>query len=258
MKTQKVVIFGCGNVAGYFAEKFVQHHHQIIQVYHPELQKATNFAEPFQSQGISDINKVSIDADLYFIAVKDDAIAEIANQIPSNDGIVVHTSGSIQLNVLNKHPKSAVFYPLQTFTKGIKTANQDFPLLIECTNNTDQAYLEEFAKQLGLSAHYMSSQQRTEIHLAAVFAANFSNHCIKIAYDLMQTHGHESTMLFPLIKESIYKLNFINPSQAQTGPAIRHDELTIEKHLNMLNNDSKLKLIYEIMSKHIQSNPNKP
>lgn len=258
MKSLKVVIFGCGNVAGYFAEKFVQNNHHIIQVFHPELTKAHKFAFHFKSLGINDITQVNTHADLYFIAVKDDAIAEIANQLPACEGMVLHTSGSIELNVLSKHNKSAVFYPLQTFTKGINMANQNFPLLIECMDKKDQVFLEEIAKQFGLSAHYMSSQQRTEIHLAAVFAANFSNHCIKIAYDLMKSHGHESNLLFPLIKESIHKLNFISPSQAQTGPAIRKDEVTIEKHLNMLNNDTNLKLIYELMSKHIQLNPTNP
>jgi predicted short-subunit dehydrogenase-like oxidoreductase (DUF2520 family) len=147
----------------------------------------------------------------------------------------------------------AVFYPLQTFTKGIKTANQDFPLLIESKEKADENYLEQLAVKMGMKVHFINSNQRTEIHLAAVFAANFSTHCIKIGFDLMASNNHTPEMLLPLIKESIHKLNYISPAKAQTGPAVRHDDITIEKHLNMLNSDASLKLLYELLTKNIQS-----
>jgi predicted short-subunit dehydrogenase-like oxidoreductase (DUF2520 family) len=106
---------------------------------------------------------------------------------------------------------------------------------------------------MGMQVHFINSNQRTEIHLAAVFAANFANHCIKIGYDLMASKKHSPAMLLPLIKESINKLDYITPAKAQTGPAIRHDDITIEKHLHMLNDDDSLKLIYELLTKNIQS-----
>ena len=254
MENQKIVIIGCGNVASYFAERFSQHKHTILQVYHPEIDKAKAFAIPYQAEAINDFTKITLQADLYFIAVKDDAIAGISNQLNIESGLVLHTSGAVKLEALNRHKRSAVFYPLQTFTKGIKTANQNFPMLIECGNKEDEKYLAALAISLGKTVQFLNSAQRTEIHLAAVFAANFSNHCIKIAYDLMADKKHEAQLLLPLIKESIHKLNFINPAKAQTGPAIRHDEATIEKHLNMLKNDEALRLIYELMTKSIQSN----
>jgi predicted short-subunit dehydrogenase-like oxidoreductase (DUF2520 family) len=253
METQKIVILGCGNVASYFADRFMQMNHIIIQVYHPELQKATSFVKPYQAQAIAQFSEINKEADLYFIAVKDSAIEALAVEMPNVKGIVVHTSGAIKLAALNMHARAAVFYPLQTFTKGIKTANQDFPLLIESKEKADENYLEQLAVKMGMKVHFINSNQRTEIHLAAVFAANFSNHCIKIGFDLMASNNHTPEMLLPLIKESIHKLNYISPAKAQTGPAVRHDDITIEKHLNMLNNDASLKLLYELLTKNIQS-----
>jgi len=253
METQKVIIFGCGNVASYFAERFKQLEFDIIQVYHPDIQKANNFAASFGSEAIVDFSAVNTVADIYFIAVKDSVIESIASQIPITHGIVLHTSGAVKLDVLNKHARAAVFYPLQTFTKGIKTVNQDFPLLLESKAKSDENYLAQLAIKMGLKVHFMDSHQRTEIHLAAVFAANFTNHCIKIGYDLMASKNHMPAMLLPLIKESINKLNYITPAKGQTGPAIRHDEVTIEKHLALLNNDSALKLIYQLLTNHIQT-----
>jgi predicted short-subunit dehydrogenase-like oxidoreductase (DUF2520 family) len=253
MKTQSVIIFGCGNVANYFAERFKLLSFPILQVYHPEIKKAQAFSKFYKTEAIDDILNVNQQADIYFIAVKDSAIADLASQLPITNGIVLHTSGAINLEVLNKHARAAVFYPLQTFTKGIITVNQNFPLLIESKEKSDEVYLKQLAVKMNMQVHFINSNQRTEIHLAAVFVANFTNHCIKIGYDLMASKKHPPEMLLPLIKESINKLNYITPVKAQTGPAIRHDDVTIEKHLQMLNNDASLKLIYELLTKNIQS-----
>lgn len=253
MKTQSVVIFGCGNVASYFAERFVALNFPILQVYHPDIRKAAFFASSYKAKGINDIKQINQQADIYFIAVKDSAIESIATQLANNSGILVHTSGAIKLEVLKKHARAAVFYPLQTFTKGIKIINQDFPLLIESKEKNDEGYLKQLAVNMGMQVHFINSNQRTEIHLAAVFAANFANHCIKIGYDLMASKNHPPEMLLPLIKESIYKLNYITPAEAQTGPAIRNDDVTIEKHLQLLNNNTSLKLLYELLTKNIQT-----
>jgi len=254
MEKQNIVILGCGNVASYFAERFNELGFQIIQVYHPDIEKAQQFAKLYQSNAIDDLKLLNDQADIYFIAVKDSIIANLAMQLPITEGIILHTSGAIKLEVLNRHKRAAVFYPLQTFTKGIKTANQNFPLLIESKEKNDELFLAQLAESMGMQVHFMDSNQRTEIHLAAVFAANFANHSIKIGYDLMSLKNHSPSMLLPLIKESIHKLNFITPAQAQTGPAIRHDDVTIEKHLQLLQNDSSLKLLYELLTKHIQTN----
>jgi predicted short-subunit dehydrogenase-like oxidoreductase (DUF2520 family) len=253
MEKQSVVILGCGNVASYFAERFKELGFAILQVYHPDLKKAQNFANLYKSEAIDKLKNLNKQADIFFIAVKDSFIEHIAKELPLTSGIVLHTSGAIQLEVLKHHARAAVFYPLQTFTKGIKTAHQNFPLLIECKVKNDENYLEQVAVKLGMQVYFMNSHQRTEIHLAAVFAANFANHCIKVGYDLMKFKNHPPELLLPLIKESINKLNYISPSQAQTGPAIRNDEVTIQKHLELLTNNTAIKLLYEILTKNIQS-----
>lgn len=253
MKIQQIVIFGCGNVATYFAERFTQLNHTIIQVYHPEASKAGAFASVYGAESINDLSLVNQQADIYFIAVKDSFIETIANHLSISNGIVMHTSGAVPLEVMSNHARAAVFYPLQTFTKGIQTANHNFPVLIESKQKEDELYLSSLAELMGNTVHFMHSEQRKEVHLAAVFAANFANHCIKIGYDLMQQNNHEAAMLLPLIRESIHKLNFISPGKAQTGPAIRHDDITIEKHISMLNNDATLKSLYSLITSHIQT-----
>lgn len=255
MENQKIVILGCGNVAGFFAEKLNQLSHTLLQVYHPNIQKAKAFAKAYHSEAISSISDINTNADLYLIAVKDNVIGNLAGAIPNTKGLVIHTSGSVNLEALHPHKRAAVFYPLQTFTKGIITANQNFPLLVESNHKADEEYLKELAENMGLQVYFINSTQRSEIHLAAVFAANFSNHCIKIGYDLMHRYHHDADMLLPLIKESINKLNYISPEQAQTGPAIRLDTFTIEKHLSMLQNEASLKKMYDLLTKNIQSKP---
>jgi predicted short-subunit dehydrogenase-like oxidoreductase (DUF2520 family) len=252
MKKLNIVILGCGNVAEHFANLMQRHDHRIVEIYHPEIQKATHFASTYHAKAISNIQTLSSNADLYIIAVKDNAIAQVANELPENKGIVVHTSGNTAAHVLNKHQRHAVFYPLQTFTRGIKTTQDQFPLLIECSGSSDETLLSDLAKSIGLQPYLMNSTQRAEVHLAAVFAANFTNHCIHMAYDLMTQKNYAPDMLLPLIKESINKLNYISPYQAQTGPAVRHDNQVIEKQMQMLQSNETFKKIYELMTKHIQ------
>ena len=165
MKTQSVVIFGCGNVASYFAERFKLLNFTILQVYHPNIQKANTLASSYQATAIDHISEVNQQADIYFIAVKDSAIQSIAAQLSITNGIVLHTSGSIKLEVLNKHARAAVFYPLQTFTKGIKTVNQYFPLLIESKEKNDEAYLEQLALKMNMQVHFMNSIERNSVML---------------------------------------------------------------------------------------------
>jgi predicted short-subunit dehydrogenase-like oxidoreductase (DUF2520 family) len=257
MKSLNIVIAGCGNVAGHFAERFTQHGHQLVQVYHPDNIKASAFAARFKTKCVCNMNEIFAAADVYLIAVKDQAIANIANQLKTEHGIVMHTSGSVEAKVLIKHERYAVFYPLQTFTAGIETSEQEFPLLIECGQKQDESLLTELAASIGLKPFLMNSKQRAEVHLAAVFACNFVNHFIAIAFDLMQSKNYPTNLLMPLIKESIHKLSYISPQQAQTGPAVRHDDLVIEKHIHMLQDDIALKNLYQLITKHIQENQQK-
>lgn len=252
MEQQNIVVIGCGNVASYFAHTFHSIGHCIVQIFHPNIEKAKALADLYQAEPVCDTDKINPHANLYIIAVKDNAIIEVAHKLPNTQGIIVHTSGSVGIDVLNKHHRKAVFYPLQSFTKKIVLSNRNFPILIESYNQNDIEYLTKLGKDLGNEVIFMNSQERSRVHLAAVFAANFTNHCIKMAYDIMIKNNHQPEMLLPLIKEIINKLNYISPQQAQTGPAVRNDYAVIEKHLQMLKGDQEIQHIYQVLTQHIQ------
>ncbi len=257
MEIKNIVMIGCGNVASYFAQEFTHGNCRITQVYHPDLKKAENFAVNYQAQAISFFKDMQTTADLYFIAVSDSAIMEIANQIPRTDGLVVHTSGTVGLNVLQQHHHHAVFYPLQTFTKNVTLSQKDFPILIESYLREDDRILSLLAQKLGNTVLMADSNQRSHIHLAAVFVSNFTNHCVKIGFDLMNQKNYDPEILMPLIKETTNKLNYIKPALAQTGPAKRHDHVTMDKHRNLLKDQIDLLQIYNILSQHIETHNTK-
>ena len=252
MEHHKIVIIGAGNVATYFAASFAKAKHIITQVYHPNLQKAQTLAATCNANAIDAFDALDMDAVIYFIAVKDAAIADVLQQLPALKGIVAHTSGTVGLINAAHLQHTAVFYPLQTFTKNIPLEHTHFPILIEAKHAADQELLINLAHSLKNEARLMDSETRAKLHLAAVFACNFSNHCIKLAYDLMEKQQLNPELILPLIQETMSKLNHLTPQQAQTGPAMRGDSITIEKHIELLSEHQNLQEIYKLLTASIQ------
>ena len=197
------------------------------------------------SRDLSNIPK----AELTIVTVSDDAIGSVSSQI-SND-FVVHTSGSVPLSALKNNTRKGVFYPLQTFSKDKKVDFTQVPFCLEATTETDLKLLETLANYLGQKIYHIDSEQRKAIHVAAVFANNFTNHLYKIAQDICDTHQVPFEILHPLIIETADKIKVLPPALAQTGPAIRKDEATIKNHLFMLS--KKQQEIYKIITKSIQN-----
>ena len=197
------------------------------------------------SRDLSNIPK----AELTIVTVSDDAIGSVSSQI-SND-FVVHTSGSVPLSALKNNTRKGVFYPLQTFSKDKKVDFTQVPFCLEATTENDLKLLVTVANYLGQKIYHISSEQRKTIHVAAVFANNFTNHLYKIAQDICETHQVPFEILYPLINETANKIKVLPPALAQTGPAIRKDEATIKNHLFMLS--KKQQEIYKIITKSIQN-----
>lgn len=197
------------------------------------------------SRDLSNIPK----AELTIVAVSDDAIDDVSSQI-TND-FVVHTSGSVPLSALKNNTRKGVFYPLQTFSKDKKVDFTKVPFCLEATTDNDLKLLETLANYLGQKIYHIDSEQRKAIHVAAVFANNFTNHLYKIAQDICDTHQVPFEILHPLINETADKIKVLPPALAQTGPAIRKDEATIKNHLFMLS--KKQQEIYKIITKSIQN-----
>jgi predicted short-subunit dehydrogenase-like oxidoreductase (DUF2520 family) len=254
----KVTIIGSGNVAQHLIVAF-----QNSQNMGTEIDLIQVFSR--QKESIShllDLNKITDDlesleeADLYIIAVSDDAIAAVSSQLPFKNRLVVHTSGSISLNALDDDNRKGVFYPLQTFTKNKDVDFKTIPICLESENATDFQLLEKVAKMISDKVFAINSEQRKALHVAAVFVNNFTNHLYQIGSEICQENQVPFEILKPLIAETAQKIMVLSPEEAQTGPAKRNDSRTIEAHEAFLSDENHLK-IYKTLTQSIQHNGKK-
>lgn len=188
-------------------------------------------------------------ADVTIIAVSDDAIAEVSSKILNS--LVVHTSGSVAMTSLNNKGKKGVFYMLQTFSKNKSVDFSKVPFCLEAENKKDYILLELLANLIGKKIYAINSEQRKVLHIAAVFVNNFTNHMYKTGSDICAENNVPFAILEPLIKETAAKIKTLSPAAAQTGPAIRNDQKTINKHLALLNEQQQE--IYTTITKSIQN-----
>lgn len=250
MKSEtSISIIGAGNVATQLGLTLYGEGYLINQVYSRNKKNAALLSKKLKAEAITDLKKLSKDSSIYIIAVKDDAIESIAKQLKLKDQIVVHTSGSVSMDVLKKSSKNyGVFYPLQTFSKEKKANFKVIPVCIEANNRSTSTTLEYFAKSISSNVQRVNSEQRKKIHLAAVFACNFSNHMYAIAEQLLSKDKLSLNLLKPLIEETANKIKENKPSKVQTGPASRNDKKTMAAHLKLLSKEKDLQNIYKLIS----------
>ncbi|MCW3101795.1 MAG: oxidoreductase [Bacteroidetes bacterium] len=248
----KIVLIGAGNVATQLGIALTGAGYHISQVYSPTKRSASLLAKKVKAAAITDLAKVDEDASVYIIAVKDDAITDVAKQLRLKDRVVAHTSGSVSMDVLKNVSKNyGVFYPLLTFTKDKKVDFKTVPICIEGSNKATSTTLQYFAKSISSNVQMINSDQRKVIHLAAVFACNFSNHMYAVAESILKKNKLSLDILKPLIEETALKIRNESPAKVQTGPAVRGDKKTMEGHLKMLKKNKDLSAIYKLVSKHI-------
>lgn len=247
MKT--VNIIGFGNVAYHLIHVIKQlPHFKLQQVAVRSKEKVIDFVSKEQICTIEDLKP----ANLTIISVTDGAIAEVSESIPYRDCLVVHTSGSTNMSVLNKKNRKGVLYPLQTFSKKKSVDFKKVPLCLEVVNKDDMGLLKSFAQELSDKVYEITSEQRKGLHVSAVFVSNFVNHMFTIGNEICEENNIPFEILFPLIQETADKVQFLNPREAQTGPAIRHDEKTIAAHQEYLTNKT-YKSIYKQITESIQN-----
>lgn len=214
------------------------------------LDKAFSNVEKVNSTKISSRNLSTIPkADITFIAVSDDAIAEVSSKIANS--FVVHVSGTKDLSELKNKSRKGVFYMLQSFSKNKPVDFSKIPFCLEAENDIDYKLLEKVALTIGNYIYSISSKDRKVLHVAAVFANNFTNHMYKIAKDICDNQNIPFKVLLPLIEETALKIKSLDPINARTGPAVRNDTKTIENHLTLLT--EKQKEIYQLLTKSIQN-----
>jgi predicted short-subunit dehydrogenase-like oxidoreductase (DUF2520 family) len=249
----KIVIIGAGNVATQLGLALKKSKQTIVQVYSKHQTSASVLAKSLKCKYTNSPETIDTTADIYIIAVNDDAIATVVKQLKLKDKIIVHTSGSVEMEILKPASKNyGVFYPLQTFSKKNKADFTTIPICIESNNINTFNTLQALAKSISNNVQKINSEQRKVIHLAAVFACNFSNHLYTIASTILASTNLSLDILKPLIEETAAKIKNNLPAEVQTGPAVRDDKKTMDKHLKMLSDKKEYQQLYKLMSKSIK------
>lgn len=251
-------LLGSGNMAWHLSKAFMQNNIPFSEIIGRNKIPTIEIAERFQIKKCKhQLHQINSATDIVFLAISDDAIEEVANTLQkyiNPKTIVVHCSGATSSKVLQKSTDNfGIFYPFLSLSKQTEIDYGNMPICILGVNKKVETFLLELATIISDDVHILNDKQRAQLHLAAVFANNFTNHLIKIAFDLLEKESIDTQLLLPLLQQGIKKIHDIHPWVAQTGPAIRNDQQTILKHLNMLENESTFKEIYKLISQSIQS-----
>ena len=245
---KNIVLIGSGNLATQLGLSLLDNGYNIIQVWSQKIKNAINLADKLNCNATDSLKNLA-KAELYILAVKDDKIKSIVNSISVD--CIVHTSGGSDIDIFNNKFKNfGVFYPLQTFNKEIDIDFENIPICIEANNKEFGLKLNNLAKSLSKNITILNSKQRKKLHVAAVFACNFSNHMFTNAYNLLEEDNIDFKLLIPLINQTILKLNDNKPEDVQTGPAKRKDLKLIEHQSEIITN-KKIKKLYQFITNSI-------
>lgn len=247
----KLVIIGTGNVAEALGTAFRKAGHSLVAVAGRNEHRAKALARKWKTCFITDFSKVPCTADCYLIAVSDDAIAEMVTALPLLKRPVVHTAGSIPMNVLRRFPQHGVFYPLETIRAGKRVAFAEVPLCIEASCAPVEKKLRLLATAISREVHVVNSRKRLALHTAAVFACNFTNYLLRVAGEVLEKNDLSPLMIRQLVITTVNNAFAMGPVDAQTGPARRGDRITIAKHLKFLESDPPKAALYRMITRQI-------
>ncbi len=247
--SQKAVLVGAGNVATQLGLTMSKAGYSIGMVISKTSKSSALLAKKLKCRHSTNLNDIPFDTEIIIIAVNDDAIEQVAKKIKHKNALVIHTSGTTEIGVLKKtFENCGVLYPLQTFSKDIAIDLTSTPILIEGNTKKNTATLTAFAKNISQHIVFSDSKKRKEIHLAAVFACNFSNYMYSIANTILKKQKLDISILSPLIEETTKKALKGNPELQQTGPAKRNDKITLKIHLDLLKKNKDYQHIYKMLS----------
>lgn len=247
----KIALIGAGNLATNLGAALKKAGHNVVQVYSRTIESANTLAHQLHCAYTNSIDEIVFGADLYIVAVKDDALESLLERLCKGreESLFVHTAGSMPLSVFeNVANHYGVFYPMQTFSKGKLVEFNEIPCFIEAEGKESLEILQSLGRSISNKVYELSSEKRKYLHLAAVFACNFANHCYGIAADLLEKQGIPFDVMLPLIDETAQKVHLLAPNEAQTGPAVRYDENVMGKHESLLNDAPIFKELYKLMS----------
>ena len=259
-------IMGSGNVASHLAPSLARAGWRCRAVWSRSPEHAAELASQVGAKSTSDrtlfahLLQGDPSVELLLLCVSDDGLAEVTESLPPDlTATVVHTSGSTPISVLSGLPSYGVLYPLQTFSRSRALDMARVPLLLEWSDAEAEDRLRALAGALGSEdVRHVTSEERGRLHLAACFGCNFVNHLLVVAQNLLRGTPLSLSDMRPLIEETISKaLTADDPAALQTGPAVRHDMSTLQRHEALLRDDPHLTTIYQLMTQSIQERAEK-
>ena len=253
----KIVLLGSGRLATHLGPALYKAGHEVVQVYSRTLESAQALARLTKSEAVTDLQQVVRDADVYICAVKDDVLPTLLPTLCKGreEALFLHSAGSVPMDIFEPYARHyGVLYPMQTFSKERQLDFAEIPVFIEADSATTFSVVETLASSVSANVRPLSSDARRYLHLSAVFACNFVNHCYDLAGTMLEEHGIPFDTLLPLIDETARKVHELSPREAQTGPAVRYDQEVIRRQADMLSGLPRD--IYELMSKSIHEKNN--
>ena len=250
----KIVFIGAGNLSAHLSQALQSAGFEIAQVYSRTEASAKELAGLLNVPHTTDMGCMIGDASLYIISVSDDAIEFLSERLNVGNGLVVHTAGSVPMDVFaGKFKNYGVLYPLQTFSKLRPVDFSEIPVLIEANSGDNLQILRMVAAAISRKVYDAPSEKRLQLHLAAVFGCNFVNHLYHLSAQIARQAGFDFSILSPLILETVHKaLAAGNPKEVQTGPAVRNDLKVMRKHMDLLASHPEWKEIYALLSENIR------
>lgn len=248
-----IVIIGTGNAAWVLGRKLRKAGHNILQVFGRDNKTASDLAYELNTESTNYWNVVNREADIYLVAVSDIAVEDVVRELRLKDETVVHTAASLPLDVLKEHASHyGVMYPVQSMRRE-GTRLPETPLLINASDRPTLTALDRLAHSISEQVVEADDDTRAKLHLAAVMVNNFANHLYALAAEYCTQERLDFGLLLPLIQETAARLHEIPPGQSQTGPAVRGDVATIEKHRRLLLNHPELAKLYDLFTASIQA-----
>lgn len=250
----RVVLIGAGNLATHLGRALVEAGHDVPQVWSRTQASASALAAQLGAEALTDVGAISMEADAYVFALKDSALESVIRQVCPlrTDGVFFHTAGSMPMDVFADSARHyGVFYPMQTFSKQKAVDFSEIPVFVEASDERTREVVGALAESVSRRVSWLSSADRKYLHLAAVFACNFANHCFAVSEQLLKEHGLAFDVMLPLIDETVGKVHQMSPAKAQTGPAVRFDENVIQRHEQLLAGHGQWQQMYELMSRSI-------
>lgn len=245
-------MIGAGNVATHLAVALKNCGYRISQIYGRTEISAAELAKKTNAGFTTNLNDIERNADVYFYCLSDHALENFISNFNGNSGLHIHTAGSISIDIFSGRKKNyGVIYPLQTLSKNKEINFNEVPLFTEANNPENLEKANAIAKNISKKVFEINSANRMKLHISAVFACNFTNYFYKLAKDLLDESNLPFDLIVPLIEETVEKLKYLSPQQAQTGPAIRGDRNVIEKHLVALEYNKDKQKLYSIISELI-------